>query len=118
MFQPPAASGRRSMCQLAAPRTKPRDSYRPLATSNRSDTITSVRSFRRSGFEGAGIRNDCRRFVALCGDLKLFSPAVVAIDSSKSEGDNSRGRNFTPGKIDRHQEQIEQSVQRYLDALG
>jgi hypothetical protein len=41
----------------------------------------------------------------------------VAIDSSKFKAVNSRDRNFTPGKIDKRQEQIEQSVQRYLDAL-
>jgi transposase len=32
---------------------------------------------------GLGIRNVCRRFVSLCRDLKLFSQAIVAIDSSK-----------------------------------
>ncbi len=30
---------------------------------------------------------------------------------------NSRDNNFTPNKIARRQEQIEQSIQRYLDAL-
>ena len=75
----------------------------------------TIADFRRDN--GAGIRNVCRRFVALCRDLKLFSQAIVAIDSSKFKAVNSRDRNFTPGKIDKRQEQIEQSVQRYLDAL-
>ena len=66
---------------------------------------------------GAGIRNVCRRFVVLCRDLKLFSQAVVAIDSSKFKAVNSRDRNFTPGKIERRQQQIEESIQRYLEAL-
>src|SRR5512140_210907 len=66
---------------------------------------------------GVGIRSPCKRFVGLCRDLKLFSQAIVAIDSSKFKAVNSRDRNFTPGKIDRRQEQIEQSIQRYLDAL-
>jgi transposase len=66
---------------------------------------------------GAGIRNVCRRFVSLCRDLKLFSHAIVAIDGSKFKAVNSRDRNFTPGKIDARQRQIEQSIQRYLDAL-
>ena len=61
--------------------------------------------FRRDN--GAGIRNVCRRFVALCRDLKLFSQAIVAIDSSKFKAVNSRDRNFTAGKIDKRQEQIE-----------
>ena len=63
---------------------------------------------------GAGIRNVCRRFVQLCRDLKLFTQAIVAIDSSKFKAVNSRDRNFTPGKIDKRQQQIEESIQRYL----
>jgi transposase len=59
----------------------------------------------------------CRQFVVLCRDLKLFTQAVVAIDGSKFKAVNSRDRNFTPTKIDRRIEQIEESVQRYLDSL-
>jgi transposase len=75
----------------------------------------TIADFRRDN--GAGIRNVCRRFVVLCRELKLFSQAIVAIDSSKFKAVNSRDRNFTPGKIDKRQQQIEQSIQRYLDAL-
>ena len=75
----------------------------------------TIADFRRDN--GAGIRNVCRRFVVLCRELKLFSQAIVAIDGSKFKAVNSRDRNFTPGKIDKRQEQIEQSIQRYLDAL-
>ena len=49
---------------------------------------------------GKGIRNVCRRFVALCRELKLFSQAIVAVDGSKFKAVNSRDRNFTPGKIE------------------
>lgn len=66
---------------------------------------------------GTGIRNVCKRFIAMCRQLKLFSQAIVAIDGRKFKAVNSRDRNFTPGKIDKRQEQIEQSIQRYLDAL-
>ena len=66
---------------------------------------------------GEGIRNVCRRFVQLCRELKLFTQTIVAVDSSKFKAVNSRDRNFTPGKIDKRQEQIEQSIQRYLEAL-
>src|SRR4029079_6613451 len=59
----------------------------------------------------------CRRFVQLCRDLKLFTQSIVAVDSSKFKAVNSRDRNFTPGKVDKRQEQIEQSIQRYLEAL-
>ena len=66
---------------------------------------------------GAGIRNVCKRFMGLCRQLKLFSQAIVAIDGSKFKAVNSRDRNFTPAKIEARQRQIEQSIQRYLDAL-
>src|SRR5687768_3275791 len=75
----------------------------------------TIADFRRDN--GKGIRNVCRRFVLLCRDLKLFSQAMVAIDGSKFKAVNSRDRNFTPGKIDKRQQQIEDSIQRYLDAL-
>jgi len=66
---------------------------------------------------GKGIRNVCRRFVELCRELKLFSQAVVAVDGSKFKAVNTRDRNFTPGKIKKRQEQIAESIKRYLDAL-
>jgi len=66
---------------------------------------------------GEGLRNVCRRFVQLCRDLKLFTQAVVAVDSSKFKAVNSRDRNFTAGKVDQRQQQIEESIHRYLSAL-
>ena len=75
----------------------------------------TIADFRREN--GAGIGNVCRRFVQLCRELRLFSQAIVAIDSSKFKAVNSRDRNFTPGKIDKRQQQIEQSIEHYLTAL-
>lgn len=75
----------------------------------------TIADFRRNN--GAGIRNVCKRFIAMCRQLKLFSQAIVAIDGSKFKAVNSRDRNITPGKLDRRQEQVEKSIQRYLDAL-
>lgn len=75
----------------------------------------TISEFRRNN--GDGIRNVCRRFVMICRDLKLFTQAVVAIDSSKLKAVNSRDRNFTPNRIEKRLKQIEQSIQRYLDAL-
>ena len=43
--------------------------------------------------------------------------AIAAIDGSKFQAVNRRDSNLTPGKIDARQRQIEQSIQRYLDAL-
>jgi transposase len=75
----------------------------------------TIADFRRDN--ATGIRNVCRRFVALCRELKLFTQAVVAVDGSKFKAVNSRDRNFTPAKLDKRQQQIEHSIQRYLDAL-
>ena len=75
----------------------------------------TIADFRHDNGEGIG--NVCRRFVQLCRDLKLFTQAIVAIDSSKFKAVNSRDRNFTPGKVDKRQQQIEESIQRYLTAL-
>ncbi len=75
----------------------------------------TIADFRRDN--GKGIRNVCRRFVMLCRELKLFTDSVVAIDGSKFKAVNNRDRNFTEVKIDRFQEHIEQSIQRYLDGL-
>lgn len=75
----------------------------------------TIADFRREN--GSGIRNVCRRFVVLCRDLKLFSQALVAIDGSKFKAVNTRDKNFTLGKIDKRQQQIEESIQRYLTAL-
>ncbi len=75
----------------------------------------TIADFRRDN--GTGIRNVCRRFVVLCRDLKLFSQALVAIDGSKFKAVNTRDRNFTVGKVDKRQQQIEESIQRYLSAL-
>lgn len=75
----------------------------------------TIADFRRDN--GKGIRNICRRFVMLCRELKLFTEAVVAVDGSKFKAVNNRERNFTPGKIERRERELEESVQRYLDAL-
>src|ERR1700742_3897549 len=74
----------------------------------------TIADFRR---DGGGIRNVCRRFVMLCRELKLFSQALVAIDGSKFKAVNTRDRNFTEGKVDKRQKQIEECIQRYLNAL-
>src|SRR6267378_1801407 len=75
----------------------------------------TIADFRRDN--GTGIRNVCRRLVVLCRELKLFSQALVAIDGSKFKAVNTRDRNFTEGKVDKRQKQIEESIQRYLNAL-
>ena len=75
----------------------------------------TIADFRRDN--GKGIRNVCRRFVLLCRELKLFTEAVVAVDGSKFKAVNNRERNYTPGKIERREREIEESIKRYLEAL-
>jgi len=75
----------------------------------------TIADFRRDNSKG--IRNVCSRFVTLCRDLKLFSQAVVAIDGSKFKAVNSRDCNFTNGKVDKRQQQVEEKIQHYLSAL-
>lgn len=53
----------------------------------------------------------------LCRELKLFTESVVAYDGSKFKAVNNRERNYTPGKIERRERELEESIQRYLDAL-
>jgi transposase len=75
----------------------------------------TIADFRRDN--GPGIRGACRRFVELCRDIKLFTQAAVAIDGSKFKAVNSRDCNFTPAKIKARKKQIEESIERYMDAL-
>jgi hypothetical protein len=84
-------------------------------TARLSPDFKTIADFRRDN--GPAIRNVCRRFVELCRGLKLLSDDTVAIDGSKFKAVNSRDRNYTAGKIDKRRQQIEESVQRYLDAI-
>lgn len=66
---------------------------------------------------GKGIRNVCKRFVEMCRQLDLFSQAMVAIDGSKFKAVNNRDKNFTPHKLEQRIKQIDESIERYLNAL-
>jgi transposase len=75
----------------------------------------TIADFRKDS--GAQIRRVCREFVVLCRRLDLFADAFVAIDGSKFKAVNNRDRNFTRAKMKRRLEQIEESVERYLQQL-
>lgn len=66
---------------------------------------------------GKGIWNVCRRFVEMCRQLNLFSQAIVAIDGSKFKAVNNRDKNFTPHKLEQRTKQIDESIERYLNAM-
>ena len=75
----------------------------------------TIADFRRDN--GRGIRNVCKSFVAMCRQLNLFTHAVIAIDGSKFKAVNNRDKNFTPHKLEQRIKQIDDSIERYLNAL-
>jgi hypothetical protein len=75
----------------------------------------TIADFRKDN--GPAIRKVCARFVELCRKMGLLAKASVAIDGSKVKAVNSRDNNFTQGKIQRRQKQIEESVARYMSQL-
>ena len=84
-------------------------------TGRLSPDFKTIADFRRDN--GKGIRNVCKQFVALCRQLNLFSQAIVAIDGSKFKAVNNRDKNFTPHKLEQRMKQIDESIERYLNAL-
>src|SRR5580692_11784315 len=75
----------------------------------------TIADFRKDN--GPAIKKVCARFIALCREMGLLAKASVAIDGSKFKAVNSRDNNFTEGKIQRRQKQIEESVARYMSQL-
>ena len=53
----------------------------------------------------------------LCKQLDLFAGALVAIDGSKFKAVNAKERNFTPDKLAKLLQQIDQRVEGYLQEL-
>ena len=75
----------------------------------------TIADFRRDN--GPAIRNVCTQFVELCRRVGLLDGALIAIDGSKFKAVNNRDKNFTPHKLKARQQQLEQSVSRYLSDL-
>ena len=75
----------------------------------------TVADFRRHN--GPGVRRACSQFVAICRKLKLLVDGVVAVDGSWFKAVNNRDRNFTPHKLEQRMKQVQESIDRYLDAL-
>src|SRR3954467_15808726 len=75
----------------------------------------TIADFRKDN--GPAIMKVCEQFVELCRKMGLLTRASVAIDGSKFKAVNSRDNNFTQGKIQRRQKQIEESVARYMSQL-
>jgi len=76
----------------------------------------TIADFRRDN--GKAIRNVCRQFIVLCRKLDLFADSIIAIDGSKFKAVNNRDRNFTSAKLKARMAQIEESIDRYLEAMN
>ena len=75
----------------------------------------TIADFRKD--HGDAIRRVCREFVLLCRRLRLFADGIVAIDGSKFKAVNNRDKNFTSHKIQVRMQQLEHSINRYLNEL-
>jgi transposase len=84
-------------------------------TGRLSPDFKTIADFRKDN--GPAIRRVCSQFIALCRRLKLFSEALVAIDSSKFKAVNNSDRAFTEGKVRGRLVQLEESIGRYLEEL-
>ncbi len=75
----------------------------------------TIADFRKDN--GQVIRKACQQFVGVCRQEGLFAGAMVVIDGSKFKAVNNRDKNFTPAKMKRRKQQIETSIDRYLNEL-
>jgi transposase len=75
----------------------------------------TIANFRQAN--GAAIRSVCSQFIVLCQQLGLFTRAVVAIDGSKMKAVNNRDKNYTAAKVASRMKQVQDNIDRYLDAL-
>ena len=105
--------------QIASTRRLEREAQRNVEmmwlTGRLSPDFKTIADFRRDN--GPAIRAACRRFIALCRRLELFTHAVAAIDGSKFKAVNSRDRNFTRAKLKARMAQVEASIEHYMAAL-
>jgi transposase len=75
----------------------------------------TISNFRRDN--RAPLRLVCRQFVLLCKKLDLFGAELVAIDGSKFSAVNAKRRNFTKKQLVRLVQQIDTTVEEYLEVL-
>jgi transposase len=76
----------------------------------------TIADFRRDN--GKAIRKVCVQLVNLCRSIGLFEQALVVIDGSNFKAVNNRDKNLTPHKLKARQQQLEQSIARYLNELA
>lgn len=84
-------------------------------TGQLSPDFKTIADFRRDN--GLAIQKVCSHFIRLCREAKLFIEAVAAVDGSKFKAVNNSDRAFTARKLQVLQEQLEESIGRYLVEL-
>lgn len=80
-----------------------------------SPDFKTIADFRKNNTKA--IKQVCRQFVLICRKLDLFTDAFVAIDGSKFKAVNNRDRNFTKAKMKLRLEQIDKSIEKYLNQI-
>jgi transposase len=75
----------------------------------------TIADFRKTNREA--IKEVCRAFTVLCKRLDLFGGELVAIDGSKFQAVNSKGRNFSDAKLTRLLKEIDAKIDAYLKQL-
>lgn len=75
----------------------------------------SIADFRK--VNSTALRNTFKLYVSFLKDADLISGKVVAIDGTKMRAHNSKKNNYSPKKIERHLQYIEEKTNEYLTAL-
>jgi len=75
-------------------------------------TIADFRKDNRKAFRGV-----FRQFVLLCKGLGLVAGELVGVDGSKFKAVNSGQRNFSAKKLEKRLKEIDEKLERYLDAM-
>ena len=75
-------------------------------------TIADFRRDNRAAFKAV-----FRAFVALCRKLDLFGRELLAVDGTRLKAVNSRDRNFTQAKLDKHIKSVDERLGKYLAQL-
>jgi transposase len=75
----------------------------------------TIADFRKDN--SGAIKRVCREFTLLCQQLDLFGGELVAIDGSKFQAVNSKGRNFSARKLKQVIEEIDAKIEAYLKQL-
>ena len=80
-----------------------------------SPDFKTIADFRRDNLKA--IKRVCKEFTQLCQQLKLFGGELVAIDGSKFKAVNNRRRNFSPERLRRAIQALDEKIGSYLSSL-